>query len=168
MNVAGAEALRVTVDDQVSEGCWKYPQATQTAVELELERSGFSVSSEGASVFSPSVIIRSLGFKVGGETCVVSVRLDVMTGALTTYSRGGHQLNGLTLVPLYSNTAVLIAPLSDVGERIKQSHVEFVQDFLVSIKRKQIEILDRAASFSSPQEAKTYWEEQKIEIMHRR
>lgn len=168
-NTMVPRAIRVTVDDQVSDGCWKSPQATRTAVELELQRSGFIVSSDDSiGSFHPSIVIRSLGFRAGDQTCVVSVRLDIMTVVLTSYSRDGHMLDGYTTASLYNRTGVLIAPLADVGNRIKESHVEFVQDFLVNIKRKQIELLGLAASSSSEPTARSYWEDQRVKAANQR
>lgn len=161
LRLSDRKEVYLEVNDEVSEGCWKTPQSTKTAVELEFTRSGFRVGpTEGRYI--PRVIISSLGFRTSDLLCVVAVRLDVLATANTNYNDGAHYVGGSTRSSLYSRDGVLVSP-GDASDSIKTSHVDFVQAFLVQIENNAKTVILRAIINSDNNESRSHWEKRLLE-----
>lgn len=157
------EEFKVFITDSVSDGCWTNASAAQTAVELELKRSGFKVVDE-ASFLSNVLILNSVGYKLGDNSCAASYRLEVLNGITDAYYINGHRLKGYTRATLWEHGGILSGAKNSMNNRLKNSFVELVQKFLVQIDKNKEKVLKAAKENAEADGgAKTFWTNYRFE-----
>lgn len=166
----GEYSFRVFVDDQVGDGCWKYPDATKNALELELKRSGIGVAGTDAPYLHTAKAI-SVGYKTKSGLCVVSYRLEVTGSGSDFFVRDGHRITSFVTRQIWNSSGVMTGPDSDMSSRIKESYVNAIQSFLNTIESKKMSVIEEVLELSSrtdvppvfaplnPQAASVFWRE---------
>ncbi|MFP9137912.1 hypothetical protein ACLI1C_12105 [Devosia sp. XGJD_8] len=85
--------MELLIDDQVEGGCWTNASAIAARVRAELEKFGIAVYQEPLAlrtVFAPLLQINGLGYRAGGEVCVVSASMEVVYWGTTRLGDLGY------------------------------------------------------------------------------
>lgn len=150
----------VVVSDQVTDGCWTSANASQASVELELIRSNGSLN-EKNDTFTNVVHISAMGYGMGDNNCAVVVSLEVLVPDLSQYARDGHRVFGWHKESIWESTTLLTGGKNRMSYRIKETHVELVQQFLVELAKKPSRIRSSILA-SADEEASAFWRNQFI------
>jgi len=144
----------VQLNDQVEDGCWINASRSKDLVELELLRSGSTISD--APERSTRIYISATGYASSEQSCAVNVNLEVYyTDTRSIYSTDGEFLsiyNG----KLWDRFRIMTGPKSSMSERVHDAHQAMIQSFLVELSKNagavRSEILENA-----PAEKEEHW-----------
>ena len=96
--------FEVVISDHVVDGCWTNPSAVKTAVELELEKSGFKLADDN-SVFTKTFYLSSTGYKTKQGFCVSDYSLELWSVIVDSSGTGINSLK-----PYGRLAAFILAP----------------------------------------------------------
>ena len=156
MHIDQQREFFVEISDQVSNGCWTNSEAVKNSVELELTRSGYLLSDK-SKLNSLDVYIKSVGFGVNERTCAVSYNLSVSGPYFTRYVSGNHRIEALNYSPFFTGRGITTQPKGDIDQKLRETFVNLIQEFLVEIPRQQKKFLQSAASKAKEEDARLYW-----------
>lgn len=158
LSVNRGSAARVVLDDQVSDGCWKNPGSSKTVVEVELVRSGFSVSDDKGVLV---VIVQAVGYKT--SSCVSLYKMKVSKNlVINSYYSAGHNITYIREEPLWEAAGVMSGG-ADLSDRLKNAFGEMAQQFLVESSKERATILQKVREAADQPEAKAYWSSYKLD-----
>ena len=126
--------IKVIVNDQVKDGCWRTSGASKTAVELELKRSQYPLSKTESKI-DHSIILSALGYAInGGRSCVVAIETIVKANVTETISIiGAHRLENLRHVTVWKRKSLMNGPKGSLGSHLREVFTSHVQAFLMNI-----------------------------------
>jgi hypothetical protein len=137
--------MRVTINDQVSDGCWKSPQTSKTAAELELKRSKYGVSENTNDKLDNLVVLTALGYALNTQVCVVSLETSLVATVTENKStRGDHELQNMRRSTIWDRKALISGPKSSMNSRIKETFINHIQSFLNSVDSIKKAIISKA------------------------
>ena len=123
--------VKVMVNDEISDGCWRSPNSSETAAKLELKRSSRLYSDDEDVLWrihrSPILILTGFGYKTESGVCIAHVSAEIlmkMSVSLGTFS-------DVTLVSKSIGEQLLSGPADSMSQRINQAHQDMVKKFLV-------------------------------------
>jgi hypothetical protein len=156
--------VKVYIIDQVKEGCWTSIKASENAVKLELQRSGFTVLDENdeSSVVGMQVLMDALGYRAPQGICVV--RYDLTVRALDNavgYGWGGEnadipfRVSSMLYSQIWNSGGVVSG--GDVNTLVKESFIEVTQEFLLAAPKKRKEVIEATIENATDETAKTFW-----------
>lgn len=154
ITVAREQRVKVRILDGVKDGCWTNSQASKTAVELELIRSGFKLDERAAAILT----LTAAGYKTQGmDQCVVSASLTLSVPDLNETRADGRRLIGITTYKtLYSTGAVMTNTVSDTGDQLKGLFVDFSRALLVHYAKQVQEITEALQAHENKADA-AFW-----------
>ena len=147
--------FEVFVFDQVKDGCWTNSGAVKTAVELELNRSGYELASDDEDA-SNAIFLTSLGFSQSG-ICVATYSFEIYTGDTVRFYSGEHGVLSLYRSQLWENSGVLAGGKSKMNSGLKDSYVTLTQEFLVDVVKQKKNVVKEIIEKSSGSE-RSFWE----------
>jgi len=139
----------VVASDQVSGGCWTSVKASQNAIALELQRSGYNaLVPDGDKLEGNAVFLTVLGYRSeNSQRCSVTWELEVwFYNVSSVLFKKKHKVIRIGRSQLWDTSGILTGPKSDMSERIKTTFVEAIQKFLVEIPKQRKETLDAIIS----------------------
>lgn len=154
MHVERDKRVKVAISDQVSDGCWRDPQTSKTAVELEFIRSGFKLDDKAPS----TILLTGIGYKTKGVgICVVSYYLTFNVIDVEETYAGGRRLVAITTnKDLYFQGGVMSGGAQDSSDRLKTNFVDFAQATLVHYS-KQVQNVKDAIKANADTEGAAFW-----------
>lgn len=121
--------FNVIFEDDVSDGCWKNPQAAADAVKLELLRSGYNVSDESKTWIT--VYLSSIGYQTNEQLpCFVSYELQAIE---TDYDQIWHEQQlayHWEFKTIFRDSGILSG--GDTTARLKDVYIELAQRFILA------------------------------------
>lgn len=155
--------FRVMTVDNVKDGCWTNAKTVKTAVQTVLERSGYKIADEAATV-TFQIFLSSIGGKAGGGLCAVTYDLGVRWRGSDEFNSRGHKITAITNTPLWEFNGILTGSKNEMNERLKEKYVDLVQSFLneIDVKRRAV-LKEISESTTLTPEAKAYWSNYKID-----
>jgi hypothetical protein len=147
--------FKIEISDQVSDGCWISLSQTETAVELELNRSGFEVVSEDTP-FASTIILNAIGYD-DGTGCAVYTEFTVNSLDSSDFGRGGRTITSLFFSELYTTGNLMTGPKNGMSNRIKDAFQSHTQEFLVFMNKAVRDIEEKVLD-EVDGDAKRHWE----------
>jgi hypothetical protein len=140
-----ANEMRVVVEDQVENGCWTSAKASKTAVELELKRSGHTVSNTQSNHFDHRVVLSAQGYALDrNQICVIALQTSVVTNVTETIGiHGGHELANIRLVPIWTRRKLLTGPKYSMNSRTREEFVTSAQEFLNDVENVKADLIEQ-------------------------
>jgi hypothetical protein len=144
--------FNVSVDDGVTDGCWTNADSVKTAVELELQRSGFDIAEkkdDDLVISQFDVLLETLGFsfistdnkKLG---CVGHYKLSVDSAGKSEFifNSNGHHLvyDGNNILWMESGLVVS----SNLNKPFMDGFIDFIKSFLVDTDKIKIDVVSEA------------------------
>lgn len=152
--------FEVFVFDQVKDGCWTNSAAVKTAVELELNRSGYELAGDDEHA-SNAIFLTSLGFLQSG-ICVATYSFEVYTSDTVRFYSGEHRVLSLYHSQLWEDSGVLAGGKSKMNSGLKDSYVNMTQEFLVNIAKQKKNVVREIIEKSTDPE-RSFWENYNLE-----
>ena len=90
LDIGRNKRIKVEIDDQVIEGCWRNPNSARDAVEVELMRSGFEIIEDSQP--GPVIVLMGLGGESSGTNCSVFLNFDVFSYTVEERTIDEHRL----------------------------------------------------------------------------
>lgn len=146
--------VKVTVDDQISDGCWKNPSTAKNAVQVELLRSGFQLLAD--SDFGSSIVLSGLGYKTDSGLCVASISLNVRVIDYGFQIKDEFRISSLFSRDLISYKTILSGPPRSSDSRIRDTFVENIHEFIVDLNSVKSEFRKSLKESGKADEA-AYW-----------
>jgi len=126
--------VRVTINNQVTDNCWTSTEASKTAIELELKRSGYTVSKKTSKIYH-SIVLSALGYAIdANRLCIITLGTSINTNVTETVSiLGGHQLNNIRHQSIWNRRALLTGPKVSTNSKIRETFITHIQEALNNI-----------------------------------
>lgn len=154
--------FKVIINDQVTDSCWTNATAVKTAVELELKRSGFKLSSE-KNAFPFRIYLTTLGFEKA-KICMVSMRMELWGfTSLDTFVKNDHKITSFLNYKFYwSRDGIVSGGKGNMSSWIKEDYIEYIQNLLVFIDKRKTAILEEVVKEAEKDAAaKAFWSKYK-------
>ncbi|QFS82334.1 hypothetical protein [Roseivivax sp. THAF197b] len=132
----------VSINDQVSGGCWIDPTASMNVVQLELLRS--SIHIEEGSFFTPEIFVSANGYAIDDYSCAANVKLKVWATGFRNVHNEELKLPSIYRYSLWSSSYLLTGSKGDMSSRITEAHQNLIRSFLVDLE-KNSQAFSRAA-----------------------
>lgn len=138
--VGVVRSVELLIDDQVEGGCWTNASAIAARVRAELEKYGIAVYQEPLAlrtVFAPILQINGLGYRAGGEVCVVSASMEVVYWGTTRLGDLGYTGRAFEFenpVLLWSQNSVF-SNRSRVDDQLMKQAQEWVDTLIGDIAK---------------------------------
>ncbi len=162
LTAAQRKVVTLDVEDNMSNGCWTNVSATQTAIALEFTRSNYTIlameeSPTADSVGGVFVYFSAFGYGLKSGACIGVIEMKV--NVLDTTSLNSNDLEATALIErtIYEAPILLLTgPKSEFSGRIKVAMVEQIQQYLVMLPKKVVEVSSAVVDKASESE-KAQW-----------
>lgn len=140
MDINSETTFNVKVLDDVKDGCWTSASATKTGVELELQRSNYTLDEKNANY---TVYIYGLGYGTKAGLCVVNYSIEVWGIDVSERHIEGNNLMSFFNSRLWRDNGVMSQGKVGVSNSLKEYYIEMIQSFLVNVGREKQRIKDK-------------------------
>lgn len=147
VQIATATAFRVSISDEISDGCWPNPEASKNVVELALLNNGIDTEDD-LMALPPIVTLAGVGYGISEYSCAVYVRFSVskLVAAVVPFSydsEGSAPARSVESLTMWEQSSVMTGPKDNFQGRIKQYFEEAAEAFILKYKKSQAEIFSR-------------------------
>ena len=153
LKVAPGKFISVGLDDNVSDACWTHTEATRTAVQSELKRSGYPI--EG-SIPAAYVYLSAAGREVSPSLCAVNIMFIVNAVITDSHVVEGHEVRAIENHIMWIRSILIATPKTNISARIKEGFVKMAQMFLTHMNRDRKLLLEEITK-NAAETAKAFW-----------
>lgn len=138
------ESIKITLSDQVSDGCMPRPSAIEEAAELRFRAAGIPRNNDDAPLHELSIF--AAGYATNDFNCAVTVSMDLHTVASVNEGRQPNWVFPLARVQIGGGRLRLIAgPKTDMQTLVRDSVVEMSDSIALDILRARDTVAVEAA-----------------------
>jgi len=153
LKVLPGRFISVTIDDQVTDGCWTNTEASRMAVQSELKRSGYKAEGEIPAGY---IYLSAAGRRASENTCAVNIIFIVNTVMMDSHVVKGHQVTAIDNHIMWIRSILVVMSKANMSEKIKVGFVKMAQMFLADIDRNRKVLLEDITE-NARDVAKAFW-----------
>lgn len=128
--------MRVTINYQVTDNCWTSAEASKTAIELELKRSGYTLAKNNNFKIDHVIVLSALGYAIDANSlCVITLGTSINTNVTEIVGiSGGHKLENIRHQSIWSRRALLTGPKTSMNSIIRETFITHIQEALNNVE----------------------------------